>query len=559
MTDTSAPLITPPIVPLEDTGPAGWLHTSDHKRIGRMFITMSLLFAGPAMLLDLLIRFDLIASDSSPVLGLDTFAQVFALTRESLVLLVLIPAFLGLAIYLVPLQIGAPNVAFGRATAASFWGWLVSAGVLIGAYVGNGGPYGGWSNGVDLHLLALAGLVLSLLAGAVTVGTTVLTMRSPGLYLDSIPPFSWSALVTASMLVVSLPVLLGQITILYLDHRYGEVFLGGNAGIWERIDWVYQTPQVFIYVVPVLGIVAEIMLATARRQVFEPLALYFAIGLLGLFGFGAWANFGITTEGADVVDGAEGIVLVGFYVGAVAAVAALLGLLGFTLFQARQRPKLTTATLAAFGAGKLLLAGAFFGLLGAVADWLNIAGRGVDGNAPLRVTTFVTGQQSVLVYGAGLLGVLAALHWWAPKIWGCKLSERLGRLSFLAIGAGATLAWIGPVLAGAFAEQPEFVYQDPALTTNYAGLVDSTTANDFTALGAVGVIIALAGLALTKLNLLQAVVKRARSGDAAAADPWMALSPEWLLDSPPAPGDPVDLPDLTTGMPLLPVELDESK
>ncbi len=573
----------------EDKGPAGWLHTSDHKRIGRMFITMSLLFAGFALVLDFLVRLDLISDNDSPVLGFDSFAQIFVLTREALVLLVLIPLFLGLAIYLVPLQIGAANVAFPRAAAASFWGWLVSAGVLLGAYVGNGGPYGGWQNGVDLHLLALAGLVLSLLAGAVTVGTTVLTMRSPGLFLDDTPPFSWSALVTASMLTVTLPVLLGQITILYLDHRYGEVFLDGNAGIWQRVDWVYQTPQLFIYVVPVLGVVAEIMLAVARRRVFEPLALYFTIGLVGLFGFGAWANFGITTEGADIVDGAEGIVLVALYAGAAVGVATLLGLLGFTVMQSRsqarklarqqadaQTPdtssapankpsKASTAVLAALAAGQLLLLALVIGLLGAVADWLNIAGRGVDGNAPLRFTTFVTGQMSLLAYGAGLLAALAALYWWAPKIWGTKLLEPVGCLSVIAVGFGAFAAWLGPVLSGAFAEQPEFVYHDPTLTTNYQSLVDSTTASGFTALGLVGVILIFAGFALTVLNLLRSLMLRSKqagtdqaspdqAGTGLGSDPWGALSPEWLLDSPPLPGHPETLPVLTTGMPLLPSE-----
>ncbi len=560
----------------EDAGPAGWLHTSDHKRIGRMFITLSLVFATLAVVLDFLVRIDLISDNSSPVLGVDLFAQVFVLTRETLVLLVLIPIFLGLAIYLVPLQIGASNVAFPRAAAASFWGWLVSAGVLIGAYIGNGGPYGGWQNGVDLHLLALAGLVVSLLAGAITIGATVLTMRSPGLYLDATPPFSWSALVTASMLVVTLPVLLGQITILYLDHRYGEVFLGGNAGIWERIDWVYQTPQVYIYIVPVLGVIAEIMLAAARRGVFEPLALYFTLGLVGLFGFGAWANFGITTEGADIVDGFEGIVLVGLYAGAAAGVAALLGLLGFTLMQARRRLKLSTAMLAAVAAGTLLLLATIVGFLGAAADWLNIAGRGVDGNAPLRFTTFVTGQQSLLIYGAGLLGAIAALYWWAPKIWGVKLFEPAGWLTVLAVSGGAFLAWFGPVLAGAFAEQPQFVYNDPSLTTNYEVLTDSTAASGFTVLGVIGVVLVFAGLLLAKLSLARALLVRSKqmrtartgNGEATAAasaaaaadaavgalpsDPWDALSPEWLLDSPPAPGELANLPVLSTGMPLLP-------
>ncbi|MEC9338549.1 MAG: cbb3-type cytochrome c oxidase subunit I, partial [Actinomycetota bacterium] len=424
---------TSPGVPVEDPTPFGWLTTADHKRTGRLFIVSSVLFLVLGVFLDVLVRLDLTSATDFVSLGSDSFAQGFTFSREALTLLFLIPAFLGVAIYMVPLQIGAPNLAFPRAATASFWTWNVSAIVLMGAYLGNGGPYGGWANGVDLYLLALSGLVVALLIGSIAVATTVMTMRSPGLYLDAAPPFAWSALVSASMLLVSLPVLLGQVAILYVDHRYGRVFLSGNYGIWERIDWIHRTPQLFIYIVPVLGVVAEVVLATAKRRVFEPIAMYFTLGLVGLFGFGAWANFSVTGEGADIIDGLEGVVLVALYGGAVLGTTGLLGLLGFALVQNRKMPKLTTSLVAAVVAGKLVLFGALFGLIGAAADWLEVAGRGNDGNPQLRMTTWVTGQQSVLIYGAGLLGLLAAVHWWAPKIWGRQLNDLLGMLNFVVI------------------------------------------------------------------------------------------------------------------------------
>jgi len=482
-------------------------------------------------------------------LGADSFAQGFAFSREALTLLFLIPVFLGLSMYMVPLQIGASNLAFPRAATASFWTWQISAIVLIGAYLGNGGPYGGWANGVDLHLLALSGLVVALLLGAISVATTIMTMRSPGLYMDETPPFTWSSLVSASMLIVSLPVLLGQIAILYIDHRYGRVFLLGNYGIWERIDWIHRTPQLFIYVVPVLGVAAEVVLAAARRRVFEPLAMYFTIGLVGLFGFGAWTNFAITGEGADIIDGFEGVVLVALYGGALLGTVGLLGLLGLAVIQNRKLPKLSTSLVAVFGAGTLVLVGAFVGLLGAAGDWLEIAGRGNDGNPQLRMTTWVTGQQSVLIYGAGLLGLLAALHWWAPKIWGRQLNELLGLLNFLVIGAGALLAFIGPTLSGLLTEQPDFVYADPSATAIYSGWVDDSGAAGLSSIGAAGVAILIAGVALLLLNLFVSV--GLKKGAQATDDPWGAQSPEWMLPSPPPMGEPEELPTLTSGTPLL--------
>ena len=552
MTGTNTDMATA-ITTSEDPTPFGWLTTADHKRVGRLYIVSAIIMLLVGVLLDVIVRIDLTSGTDFVVLDGDSFGQLFALSRETLVLLFLIPIFLGFSMYIVPLQIGAGNLAFPRAAAASYWVWLVSAGVLFGAYIGNGGPYGGNSDLVDLHMLAVGGLVVGLLIGAVVIGATAMTMRSPGLYMDTTPPYSWSALVTASMLVVSLPVLLGQLVILYVDHRYGRVFLGGNFGIWERIDWLYRAPQLFMYSVPVLGIVSEVVLASAKRRVFEPLAMYFTIGLLGLFGFGAWANFAITNEGSDIIDGAEGIVLVAMYGGALLAITGLLALIGLalvqTLMQNRKVPEITTSLLASLGAGKFLLTGALCGFIGAAVDWLEIGDRGNLGNAQLRMTTWVTGQQSVMIYGAGLLGVLAAVHWWAPKIWGRQLNELLGKLNFLVIAGGAFLASVGPFLSGLLTDQPDFVYQDPSMTSIYSNLVDDSGAEGLSALGLVGTLIVLSGVALLLLNMFVSITLK--KGVEATDDPWSGQSPEWLLSSPPAMGQLAELQDLSSGTPLL--------
>lgn len=552
MTGTNSDMATA-ITTGEDPTPFGWLTTADHKRVGRLYIVSAIVMLLVGVLIDVIVRVDLTSGTDFVVLDGDSFGQLFALSRETLVLLFLIPIFLGFSMYLVPLQIGAGNLAFPRAAAASYWVWLVSAGVLFGAYIGNGGPYGGNSDLVDLHMLAVGGLVVGLLIGAVVIGATAMTMRSPGLYMDTTPPFSWSALVTASMLVVSLPVLLGQLVILYIDHRYGRVFLGGNFGIWERIDWLYRAPQLFMYSVPVLGIASEVVLASAKRRVFEPLAMYFSIGLLGLFGFGAWANFAITNEGSDIIDGAEGIVLVAMYGGALLAITGLLALIGLalvqTLMQNRKVPEITTSLLASLGAGKFLLTGALCGFIGAAVDWLEIGNRGNLGNAQLRMTTWVTGQQSVMIYGAGLLGVLAAVHWWAPKIWGRQLNELLGKLNFLVIASGAFLASVGPFLSGLLTDQPDFVYQDHSMTSIYSNLVDDSGAEGLSALGLVGTLIVLSGVALLLLNMFVSITLK--KGMEATDDPWSGQSPEWLLSSPPAMGQLAELQDLSSGTPLL--------
>jgi heme/copper-type cytochrome/quinol oxidase subunit 1 len=237
------------------------------------------------------------------------------------------------------------------------------------------------------------------------------------------------------------------------------------------------------------------------------------------------------------------------YGGAFLGTVGLLGLLGLAIIQNRKLPKISTSLLAAFGAGKLVLVGAFVGLIGAAVDWLEIAGRGNDGNPQLRMTTWVTGQQSVLIYGAGLLGLLAAIHWWAPKIWGRQLNELVGLLNFLVIGTGALLAFAGPTLSGLFTEQPDFVYTDPATTALYANWVDDSGAEGLSAIGAAGVAILIAGAGLLLLNLFISV--GLKKGLQADDDPWGAQSPEWMLPSPPPMGEIDELPMLSSGTPLL--------
>ena len=243
------------------------------------------------------------------------------------------------------------------------------------------------------------------------------------------------------------------------------------------------------------------------------------------------------------------MVLVALYGGALLGTLGLLGLLGLAVIQNRKLPKISTSLLAAFAAGTLILVGALVGFIGAAVDWLEIAGRGNDGNLQLRMTTWVTGQQSVLIYGAGLLGLLAAIHWWAPKIWGRQLNELLGLLNFLAIGAGALLAFVGPTLSGLLTEQPDFVYADPNATAVYSGWIDDSGAEGLSAIGAAGVVLLIAGAGLLLLNLLISV--GLKKGLQADDDPWGALSPEWMLPSPPPIGEADDLPMLTSGTPLL--------
>lgn len=532
----------PPPVRGEARAPLGWLDTSDHKRIGRLFIVVSLLALGAGLVADMLVRFDLSDAEDFVVLDGDTFGQTFVVSRDLIVFGGLIPLFLGLAVYVVPLQVGAGSLAFPRAALLAFWGWFLSGALLVTAYLVNGGAYGGDADGVSLYLLALAGVILSLLLGAVCVAATVLTLRSPNLFVDETPPFSWASMVTAVMLLLTLPVALGQIALLYIDQRYGPLFLGGNFGIYAQLEWVYRSPQLYVYAVPILGVIGEIVPVWGRGRQVKPGVVAGAIGAFGIFGFGAFTQY---VNEPELLDDYEGVVNVAAHVGALLAVLVLLGAWGATIARSSELPSLDAALLSSLAAGFLLLIATIQGAAGALIDWTDAFDRAV----PLRFTTFTTGLLS-LVIGTVLLAASAALLYWTPKIWGRRMLESLGLLSLLVVFVGALVAWVGPTVAGVFQDQPDLVVDDPNLTSTFAMVVDDVgNAEGFSALGGVGVAVMLAGLGLVGLNLAVSVLARRDQVD---PDPWGAQTPEWRLPSPPPPGPLAELADLDGGTPLLP-------
>ncbi|HMK11606.1 MAG TPA: cbb3-type cytochrome c oxidase subunit I, partial [Acidimicrobiales bacterium] len=190
--------------PPQPVGAAAWLLTGDHKKIGRLFIGAALVYAIAGLVIAALLGIERVDSSGTQILKLNAVGQLFSLYALGMAFLFTIPLFLGIAICVVPLQVGARTLAFPRAAAASFWGWLVASAVLIASYIMNGGPAGGDAKGVDLFLLSFAALVVALLLGAVCVGATVLALRAPGMTIDHTPLGAWGFLVGALMLLLTL-------------------------------------------------------------------------------------------------------------------------------------------------------------------------------------------------------------------------------------------------------------------------------------------------------------------------------------------------------------------
>ncbi len=481
----------------QPTGLASVLGSGDHKVIGRLFITCSLLFGLVTVGLGEAFAVEGIAPKTLDVFSGETVFQFFTFFRIAPVFLLAFPLVIGVAFVVVPLQVGASSVAFPRAAAASFWSWLLGASLLVASYAMNGGPGGGSVKGVNLWISAMGLLVLAILLAAVSLATTVIALRAPGLTLDRAPLFAWSVAVAAVMWLLTLPVLLGLLVVMYVDHRNGGRSIGGNAGLYAQIQWVLRNPQIYVVSIPVLGFAADVLATTARTRLAPRFVAQGAIGAFGILGFGAFlagSAAGSTAYSAWIV--------IGIGLAAVLPVLATLGVVG-DLFR-RGSFRLNAGALYAVSALLILLLGVAAGALGSLPR-LETAG-----------TIFDLGVTHAVVLSA-LIASFGGIHWWATKVGRQPATESLGRLAPLVLLVGSAAIVI------------------PDLVSGLAGDGAETRLDWSGGIAGLNVVVAI-GTAVLALGLLIAVVSflpLLKAGTDVASDPWGGQTLEWLTASPP--------------------------
>jgi len=510
--ETTAPAFAPP---RPATGLAAVLGTGDHRTIGRLWIYtafVSLVVAGVTGALVGVEKVD--TGGLGDVLDADIFAQTYSLHAVAGTFLFLLPLLIGLATYVVPMQVGAATVAFPRAAAAAYWTHLVAAGVLIASFAADGGPFGGDSDAVELFVAAFIAVLVALALAAICVASTVLALRVPGMGLHRTPLFAWSSLVAATIVLLTLPVLAGLMLLVYVDHRYGPTFLDGSEGVFARIAWAWAQPSVYLFVVPVLGIVGDIVPVSARTRLTKHRIAMGAIAAFGLFAFGAWAMPGFSpTGGAGSLEYVGEVPFYAFSILVLLPALALTGLLGDTL--RRGSLALTSPLLWALSALLMLLAGIANGILVAIEPF--------D-----LVETSAQSAQTHYVLVAALLGLFAGLAHWAPKVFGAALAEGPSK-GLAALGLLGTVLLCLPDVISGFLEQPSRLGE---VTDD----VDAVEALNIASIagGVVLVLVALGFLAL----VLKAAAGRAGGDD----DPWEGHTLEWATTTP--------LPAITSEAPV---------
>lgn len=520
---TAVPVVEAAVLqpPPPEPGPERFLATSDHKVVGRAYMLTSLVLLGAALVLHALLGLE--GADAA---GLDIFdggdwVQVFTLANLGIVFLGLLPAVLGLAIYVVPLQVGSPAVAFPRAAAASFWGFVVGAGLFVAGYLLNGGVGGGDLEGVLVAYAALGVIVLSLLLAAICVVTTVVALRPEGMSMQRVPAFSFSMFVAGIVWLVSLPVLGANLLLLYIDSDHGAVSFAQPGLAWPQLRWAVLQPAVFALAIPVLGIAADIVPTMTRSRLAKRAVLLVPIGLFGALSFGAWAQ----TAFNPALVGEAAYVVVG-----IAIVLPTLAVLGALLDCARRgRPRIHSSLLLALLSLVCLLAATVAGALNAIP--------------PLQLNATIWGEGvAKLVFASIVLGLAAGLAYWGPKIWGFQPVEALGKLNVLVLVGGAALFGAGDLIAGGMGQLPAWPSSGvPEAVEDGAELGQ--------VLVAAGAGLLLLGVVLVLLAHLPAATRRSA---AANADPWDGGTLEWATSSPPPfTNFLADLPEVTSAEPLL--------
>lgn len=515
-------------------GVAAVVTSADHKVIGQMFMGAAGLALLAVAVVGVVLGAERIDGDET-LLDTDALPQLFAAFRLGLVFGVAAPLLLGLAVAVVPLQVGARSLAFPRLAAAGFWAWFGGLVLVIVALANNGGPGGGDTDMVDLYLAAHALMVIGLAAAAVSIATTVLTTRAPGMTMRRVPFFSWSALVASIGFVLLLPVLVGVLIYLFVDHRFaGRTLFGGSRGAGAWTAFVLTQPTTYLFVLPALGVFAELVPVTFRKRMPMRGVVYTGLGLVGVA-----ALSGVTQQvGHPLPWAGSGLDLDGFGTKfedlLVYALFTLLPLLGALIvlsmgaFAGRPdgtgRPRVSAGFVASFLGLGMIFTGMVGGALTPITD------------LALEQTVFEEGALVYVIYG-GVLAAVGAVCYWAPLWWGRLVPERAA-LGLVTLGFLATVLASLPYYVAGFADQPalsgEYDYDGPSALWNLA-----VTAGH-------------ALMALVALAFVGLVAKTASGrGDPAGDDPWDGQTLEWTTAMPAATDNFVETPTVMSPEPML--------
>jgi len=519
-----------------------WVATVDHKRLGLMYVISALGFFALAGIQALMMRMQLVIPNNhlvSPAM----FNRLFTMHGTTMVFLVGMPILAGFANYLIPLMIGARDMAFPRLNAFGFWIFLFGGLLLYFSYIGGGALYGsgsapdvGWFANAPLTENAfsrgsstdywIVGVMVSgfwSLASGINIIATTFSMRCPGMTLARMPLFVWLMLVDSWMILIALPPLTAGQIMLALDRHFGARFFdtlaGGSAVLWQHFFWIFGHPEVYILVFPAFGIVSEVIPVFSRKPIFGRQAMVAAAVAIGFISTSVWAHhmFAVGLSSISNMFFAASTLLVGVPTG-----IKIFNWLA-TLYGGKLRFSVPMLFCLAF-----LFQFCVAGLTGVM---LGI----VPFNWQLHDSYFVVGHFHFVLVGAFLFGIFAGMYYWFPKVTGRMLDEKLGRWHFWLFCIGFNLIFV-PMHFMGFLGMPRRIY-------TYA---PGRGWELWNMLASAGALFQAAGILIFVWNIVRSI----RAGALAGDDPWDAWTLEWATPSPPPEYNFETLPVVRSSRPL---------
>jgi cytochrome c oxidase subunit 1 len=507
--------------PQATTGWKSWLTTVDHKRIGIMYGGAAMFFFAIGGFEALLIRLQLAAPEGK-LYSADLYNQLFTMHGVTMIFLVVIPLGAAFMNYLMPLQVGARDVAFPRLNAFSFWCFLAGGLMLNTSWFLGGGADGGWfayapntgvvfspSHGMDFYAIGLQLTGIASLVGAINLVVTVLNMRAPGMTLMKMPVFTWMGFVTQLLLVFALPVISVALFLLTFARLFNANFFNVSQGadplLWEHLFWIFGHPEVYILILPAFGIVSEIIPVFSRKPIFGYPFMVFSGIAIGFMGWGVWAHH-MFASGMGPLSVAAFAMSTMFI-----AVPTGVKILNWLATMWGGKLWFSTPMLFAIGLVTMFTIGGLSGVTHAVAP----------SDTQQTDTYYIVAHFHYVIFGGALFGFIGGLYFWWPKVFGFMLSEKLGKWHFWTLLIGFNLTF-GPMHILGLQGMPRRMH---TYVKGYGFELWNMVAT-------IGAFVIFVSMSIFAANLLLSWRSHRRHPVEVGPDPWDSRSLEWMVPSP---------------------------
>jgi cytochrome c oxidase subunit I len=505
--------------PTAKTGLIGWLTTVDHKRIGFLYGISALFFFLVGGTEALLIRLQL-AVPNNTVLTAQQYNMMFTMHGTTMIFLAIMPLSAAFFNFIMPLQIGARDVAFPRLNAFSYWTFLVGAIIInLGWFMKDGPPNGGWfgytplttkafipGHSIDMWVMGLQLLGVASIAASLNFIVTIINMRAPGMTMMRLPVFTWMTLFTSFLIVLAFPAITIALVELMMDRLFGtnffEVSNGGMPILWQHLFWVFGHPEVYILILPAMGVISEILPTFARKPLFGYPIVVFSGASIGFLGFAVWSHHMFTTGLGTMATAAFALATMAIAVPTGVKIFNWIGTLWGGHLQMR------TPMMFALGFVWLFMFGGFSGIMHSAAP----------ADAQQHDSYFVVAHFHYVLIGGSLFALLAGIHYWFPLMFGRKVSEFWGKLSFWIIFVGFNTTFFPMHFLGLNGMPRRTFTYDANMGWNSGNLIAT-----------IGALILGVGIGIYFSVMIYTYFKGERVG----RDIWDARTLEWSLPNPP--------------------------